>query len=1559
MKNFTLFLTAIFMLFFAQNTSAQGVSEICSWEFTPNGGGGTPETGSAAYVLFTWETLPNGIVEIRIYPHPDNLGTATPYGCFRGNNGGLATGGFSLSGGLAFGDYFEKSISVDKKKVILTPVQEIPEGTVINFNGMCEYKTNNENTTDNGNDFWPGITFPAYTYGTDCSSLPNITATPEVINFTPSAGTRTFALTGGNLTDDLTISASSNLTLSHYSLTPEADGTVNETITVTMDEYSATGNYIIITGGGLPIPASIGVTASGFSEYCKTIIGNDGGRAYFTITTSPDRTQMFFKITPYDQSENAAAAWTHAGVQTVSVAGANPQTATVTYSEPYYNDNSQGGNTLATATFDYAVPDGIEVRWGTPVWGTWGDESNDNGNNFEYIAYRTYTSGTGCTIRDDDLQLDIPTNIAVNEYGWLTFDEVDNATSYNVKIYFGTTLMGIFGVSGSGATITSPMLSGVFDVILTAIDNTGTYADSESSDPVSWAVTVPDLIDDLPPSEYCRVNIAGNVGSAIFSVETKSNGDIHITLDGENGFRANGVNINSFTLAGFNGSMILDKIGSNTVNPQVFRPKAGLSIPKGTLINYNGTIEWTAEGGYGTQHFFTDYIYGTSCEDVVAAPLDAPTNVEVNNWNFISFDEVANAGSYVVEIYIGENLLYAQTLAIDNYGQVQNQLAFYLPGIFNVKVKALPSVDNLTYYSESEFSDIYVWEKTVAIPPIIEQSVYCDYEYDPTNNDDDSDAALFTWKTNVNNQLVITIAPKDPDAQDAATFRANGQKGGIDAELFTINGISSLYLLEKINANQTEAGGVYSATQTFQGKNGFVLVPGLEITYNGEIEYRILPGYGNLYPTVAFLTPYMFGGSCSGPATVLTPPTNLVIDDNILTFDYVTDASSYTVYIYDEDGNLVSTIENFDSGNEIDYDVAGYYTLQVRAMGDGESTVSSLLSASLNFVIINTLETPVIVKINSEHNLTFTGVQNALSYTITVYQNENDETALITLPNFVNGSAVDMDDLPYGNYFVKIQAIGDGDVILDSELSDGYAWNYQEAYPCNLLLTHLLMLGSDGVTYINQDEQLQSTAPYFAPNHAPNSDYSTDINSTGTIINLDAATYGEWQAQFRLLPETPILLKAGTTYDFSVKIETNKNTPVYCKIFDQNDNIYVEFQTARYQIDGEQVLTLSNYAIPAGMDRIFQILFDFGGNAANTEIIISDFVICGEEMLVLDTPDNLSITESALTFDGDENATSFTVYIYDNEENIVETIENFVSGDVIDYNVTGHYTIKVQAIGDEIDYISSDLSASVNFDVTETLATPTNLNINVARELTFDAVSGAESYTVFIFTVTVTPEPNLPLLTLENFTIGSVIDMGELPYGHYIVIVQAIGDGDLILNSEFSDPYEWDYEIFVLDAPENLLITENMLTFNEVENASAYTVYIYDSEGELVKTIEDFVSGSEIDMDGLPTGAYTIKVQAIGDNVDYADSELSEPVEYNYVKSGLYDAKENTIFVFPNPVVNTLHINGTTATDAKIVDVLGKVQSVSLTNGSINVSTLVNGIYMLIIDNHTIKFVKK
>ena len=184
-KIFTFVIAAVF---FCSNLFAQTavpMSAICNWAFEVSTGSGTVP-GTDGWALFTWETLPNGVIEITIAPHSDNVGTIFENVGFRGAGMGAAAGygGFSLrdgndpsivlATGAAFNNFFTRvtNLAENAQRVRLVPTgAAIPEGAVIRYSAVVEFRTVPVGTGGPGSNMWPTITFPDFVVGSNCTGF--------------------------------------------------------------------------------------------------------------------------------------------------------------------------------------------------------------------------------------------------------------------------------------------------------------------------------------------------------------------------------------------------------------------------------------------------------------------------------------------------------------------------------------------------------------------------------------------------------------------------------------------------------------------------------------------------------------------------------------------------------------------------------------------------------------------------------------------------------------------------------------------------------------------------------------------------------------------------------------------------------------------------------------------------------------------------------------------------------------------------------------------------------------------------------------------------------------------------------------------------------------------------------------------------------------------------------------------------------------------------------------------------------------------------------------------
>ena len=101
----------------------------------------------------------------------------------------------------------------------------------------------------------------------------------------------------------------------------------------------------------------------------------------------------------------------------------------------------------------------------------------------------------------------------------------------------------------------------------------------------------------------------------------------------------------------------------------------------------------------------------------------------------------------------------------------------------------------------------------------------------------------------------------------------------------------------------------------------------------------------------------------------------------------------------------------------------------------------------------------------------------------------------------------------------------------------------------------------------------------------------------------------QWQAQFFIIPTTPIPLSAEKSYDFQCKVELSQDVAqVTFKLTDTASDGNFLF-TERRDIAAYEEFTFTLTGL-AGIDAdAVKMVFDFGGNPAGTEVTIKDIIL--------------------------------------------------------------------------------------------------------------------------------------------------------------------------------------------------------------------------------------------------------------------------------------------------------------------------------------------------------------
>lgn len=259
-----------------------------------------------------------------------------------------------------------------------------------------------------------------------------------------------------------------------------------------------------------------------------------------------------------------------------------------------------------------------------------------------------------------------------------------------------------------------------------------------------------------------------------------------------------------------------------------------------------------------------------------------------------------------------------------------------------------------------------------------------------------------------------------------------------------------------------------------------------------------------------------------------------------------------------------------------------------------------------------------------------------------------------------------------------------------------------------------------------------------------------------------------------------------------------------------------------------------------------------------TLIVFSVFLVACDR-LTLDAP-VISIDQGVVSWDAVDNADSYAVLIDQNDAISV----NETSYDLKQENLAaGTYSITVVAYTANLEEGSLPSNA-VTYTVeasSTSLDAPDNLAISSSDILSWDQVNGATSYVVMV-------DSDEHQVSTNSFDLGAL----SLSDGSYQVSVIAKSSDD---QSQASTALTYVVgSQTVVDQPQNLVITEDTLTWDQVDDATSYEVMI---DGQTyTATNETF----DLDALSLAVGSYQVTVKAINGSIS---SSASTAVTYTVV----------------------------------------------------------------------------
>lgn len=282
---------------------------------------------------------------------------------------------------------------------------------------------------------------------------------------------------------------------------------------------------------------------------------------------------------------------------------------------------------------------------------------------------------------------------------------------------------------------------------------------------------------------------------------------------------------------------------------------------------------------------------------------------------------------------------------------------------------------------------------------------------------------------------------------------------------------------------------------------------------------------------------------------------------------------------------------------------------------------------------------------------------------------------------------------------------------------------------------------------------------------------------------------------------------------------------------------------------------------------IFQIIaISIAGNALNEAKEAS-------KPVYLETPSGLSVESGALHWNNVENASSYTIKIGDNEYH--SSTNSYFLDQTID---AGNYNVSVKAISDSSNINSSNFSSEIS--ITRPIA-PKNITIS-NNFLEWDLVQNYTNYKIV--------DNGFIIDTISDTSYSLVNNLIKLQEGENNLCVVVAGDSNGIVDSAFSKGVK----INKLNAPLNINIKDDVLSWQPVTNATGYTIQISGNSYSNIFSLDENVSSYYL-LGKLPIGDYSIAIQAKGNDNDILSSSFSNAYSYKVSTNVIYINSKNEL----------------------------------------------------------------
>ncbi|MGN1227177.1 MAG: hypothetical protein ACI4TX_00880, partial [Christensenellales bacterium] len=603
--------------------------------------------------------------------------------------------------------------------------------------------------------------------------------------------------------------------------------------------------------------------------------------------------------------------------------------------------------------------------------------------------------------------------------------------------------------------------------------------------------------------------------------------------------------------------------------------------------------------------------------------------------------------------------------------------------------------------------------------------------------------------------------------------------------------------------------------------------------------------------------------------TKLNSVSDIFVQNNQILWDGVDSALGYKL-IFSGASEYETTVQNCYYDINREELLAGIYTVTIIALGDNTTILSSEGEQSVNLFRI--LSMPTNIAFNSEKQLIWDSVANAIGYNVDIIDNTNNATKL----NVTDNSCAIPENLSSGNYSIIIVAYGDNGSLVDSKNSNAFNITKLETPTAiahqNCVITVTANSGIENYVIIITNEN--------------NDEVSLDVDKSTMTANYSFADAGLYTISCYSKGDYLTTIDSGKSQSIQVRRLEAPVASITNNEIIWNENPYVKANKFKYNVvikNNDVVVyndSISGNSVPFDKEELTAgaYVVEVQALAGENVEFLPSAVTSLSSITKFKAPvisDNLTNNKITWTVDLSESellsVTGFEVKIVDSkgEERIV-TISNVseLTYELGESFNAGVYKISVRVLGDGQSFIRSAFSEEKEICKLE------NSQVYIHRQdensstspyvASWDAITGATSYVVVFNNSQV-------ITTTDNYIV--LDNLSSLNIGSNTIKIQVNGDDSYYVNSNISVESSFN----VMDSESaNLRIESGVLVWDAVANTKIYLLKI----NEIVVNCGQNTTYALADSFGKGTYQISIKLITV-DNDGYKDVLVNSTYSQN------------------------------------------------------------------------------